>query len=83
VLTVTGGSGADAYIFHKGNGTMTVNDFSLAKGDTLTIDSSLHSVARFASDGHGGTMVSFGTSTPGKIDLAGTPGITGSNVHFT
>ena len=48
---------------------MTVNDFSLAKGDTLTIDQSLKGATKFASDGHGGTMVSFGTATLGRIDL--------------
>ncbi len=81
-LIVTGGSGADAYIFHKGDGTMTVNDFSLAKGDALTIDLSLKGAAKFASDGHGGTMISFGTATSGRIDLVGAAGVKAGNVHF-
>jgi hypothetical protein len=81
-LTVTGGSGADAYIFHSGDGKMTVNDFSVAKGDTLTIDKSLQGAAKFASDGHGGTMVSFDASTHGNIDLVGAAGIGANNVQF-
>ena len=81
-LTVTGGSGADAYIFHNGDGAMTVNDFSLAKGDTLTIDQSLQGVAQFAPDSQGGTMISFGTTTQGRIDLVDAAGVKAGNVQF-
>ena len=37
-LDVTAASGADAYTFHAGDGLLTIEDFSMAKGDALTID---------------------------------------------
>ena len=40
-LDVTGGGGKDAYVFHATSGVLKLEDFSLAKGDTLTIDKSL------------------------------------------
>jgi hypothetical protein len=81
-LTVTGGPGADAYLFHSGNGNLTVNDFSLAKGDTLTIDNSLKSAFHQASDGNGGTMISFGSANLGRIDLMHVASLPNTGVHF-
>ena len=37
-LDVTGGGGANAYVFHASSGLLTIEDFSIAKGDTLTVD---------------------------------------------
>ena len=57
-LTVTGGVGADAYRLGYLSGGMTINDFSLAKGDTLTVDNNFigHSI-KTSTDGAGGTFV--------------------------
>jgi hypothetical protein len=65
-MTVTGGAGADAYLFHNGSGDLTVSDFF--NGDSLTIDKSLQGAFLETSDGHGGTMISFGMAA-GQIDL--------------
>ena len=63
-LDVTGGAGKDAYVFHSTSGLLTLEDFSLAKGDTLTIDKSLQGSLHEASDGIGGTMLTFGDHQP-------------------
>jgi uncharacterized protein (TIGR01370 family) len=67
-LDVTGGGGADAYVFHASGGLLTVENFSL--GDTLTVDIALQASFKQASDGHGGTMLSFGTAGHG-VDIHG------------
>ena len=66
-LDVTGGAGKDAYVFHSNSGSLTLEDFSLAKGDTLAIDKSLQGSMKATSDGLGGIMLSFGTND--SIDL--------------
>jgi hypothetical protein len=71
-LDVTGGSGRDAYVFHANGGLLKIEDFSLGKHDSLTVDRSLQSSLQQASDGHGGVMLSFGTPGQG-IDLVGFP----------
>ena len=60
-LDVTGGGGKDAYVFHANSGLLKLEDFSSAKGDTLTIDKAMQGSLTQASDGQGGTMLSFGT----------------------
>ena len=67
-LDVTGGPGADDFVLHAGAGQLTVEDFDADKGDTLSIDKSLQGSLKQASDGHGGTLLSFGTGA-GTIDL--------------
>ncbi len=69
-LDVTGGGGADAYVFHAGSGFLTIEDFSIAKGDTLTVDKALQGSLVETSDGKGGTMLSFGTVGQG-VDIHG------------
>jgi hypothetical protein len=69
-LTVAGGAGADAYVYHAGNARLTITDFAAAKGDTLHIDKALQGAMRIAADGQGGTLLSFGTLGAG-IDLKG------------
>lgn len=69
-LDVTGGRGADTYIYNAGAARLTVEDFSATKGDVLKVDSSLQGSLMTASDGHGGTMLTFGTMG-GGIDLKG------------
>ena len=78
-LDVTGGAGKDAYVFHTTSGLLTLEDFSLAKGDTLTIDRTLQGSLHEASDGVGGTMLSFGTTGHG-VDIHGLAALPGSNV---
>lgn len=67
-LTVQGGTGADAYYFHIGDGSLIVSDFAATKGDTLTLDAALKAPLVTASDGAGGTMLTF-TGSAGSIDL--------------
>ena len=80
-LDVTGGAGKDAYIFHATSGVLTVEDFSLPKGDSLTIDESLQGSLHQATDGMGGTMLTFGTAGHG-IDLHGVASIASSNIQW-
>jgi len=80
-MDVTGGAGQDAYVFHAGSGSLTVEDFSLAKGDTLTIDKSLQGVLHQASDGMGGTMLAFGSAGQ-YVDLHGLAALPASGIHW-
>jgi hypothetical protein len=78
-LDVTGGSGADAYIFHQGDGTLKIEDFSFGKGDTLTVDQTLQGSMQVSSDNAGGTLLTFGS---GSIDIAGVSSFDSSQIHF-
>lgn len=80
-LDARGGSGQDAYVFHAGDGLLTIEDFSRAKGDSLTVDRSLQGSLHEASDGHGGTMLSFGTAGQG-IDLVHVSSFPTARIHF-
>jgi Ca2+-binding RTX toxin-like protein len=80
-LTVTGGSGHNSYTYHAGDGTLMIEDFS-PRRDTLTVDKGLEGSFREASDGHGGTLISFGTAGHG-IDLVGRSHIAESKINFT
>jgi hypothetical protein len=81
-LDVTGGAGADAYIFHQGDGLLTIEDFSFGKGDTLTVDQSLAGSMHVGSDNQGGTMITFGSGSSQGIDLAGVSNFDSSQIHF-
>jgi beta-glucanase (GH16 family) len=78
-LDVTGGGGKDAYVFHANSGMLTIQDFSLAKGDTLTVDKALQGSLKQASDGQGGTMLTFGTAGHG-VDIHGIAALPSTNV---
>ncbi len=52
-LDVTGGGGKDAYVFHANGGLLKLEDFSIAKGDTLTVDKALQGTMQQTSDGQG------------------------------
>ncbi len=80
-LTITGGVGADAYIYHKGGGMISIRDFSAAKGDTLTVDQSLRTAMTQISDGHAGLIVGFGPTSPG-FDLLGVTTLNAGQIHF-
>jgi len=57
-----------------------VEDFSLAKGDTLTVDKSLQASLHQATDGRGGTMLTFGTDTTHGVDIRGLASLSNSNI---
>jgi hypothetical protein len=80
-IAITGGSGADAYVFHAHDRRMTINDFSAAKGDTLTVDQSPRSAVAERSDGHGGSLLTFGTGT-GSIDIRNIASFPVSSIRF-
>lgn len=80
-LTITGGVSGDSYIYHKGDSLMTIENFSLSKGDTLTVDAALQGAMQQKADGHGGVLVSFGTGNAG-VDLVGVTSIASSQIHF-
>jgi Cellulase (glycosyl hydrolase family 5) len=79
-LDVTAGAGKDAYVFHTTSGLLTLEDFSLAKGDTLTIDKALQGSLHEASDAKGGTMLTFGANTSHGVDIHGLAALPSSNI---
>jgi beta-glucanase (GH16 family) len=58
-LTVTGGTGPDSYFYNAGDGLLTIDDFSAAQGDTLTIAKGLRTSLKEVSDHQGGTLLTF------------------------
>jgi hypothetical protein len=79
-LDITGGAGKDAYVFHATGGLLTVEDFSLAKGDTLTVDKSLQASLHQATDGRGGMMLTFGTDASHGVDIRGMASMSSTNI---
>ena len=79
-LNLNLGSGADALIYHAGDGLLTVSNFSKSF-DTLTVDKSLQGSFHQASDGNAGVKLTFGTQAQG-IDLIGVSHIAESRIHF-
>jgi hypothetical protein len=79
-LDVTGGSGQDSYVFHSGDGVFKIEDFS-KHHDSLTVDKSLQAAFQETSDGHGGIILTFGTSGQG-VDLVGVSYLAKSMIHF-
>jgi hypothetical protein len=79
-LDVTGGSGRDSYVFHSGDDLLKIEDFSKQR-DSLTVDKSLQGAFQETSDGHGGVMLTFGTSGQG-VDLVGVSYLAKSTIHF-
>jgi hypothetical protein len=77
-LDVTGGGGKDTFVFHANSGLLTVEDFSVANGDKLVIDSALKASMSQATDGMGGTLITFGAAANHAIDLHGIAAV-GSN----
>jgi hypothetical protein len=79
-LDVTGGGGKDAYVFHANGGLLRIEDFSIAKGDTLTVDKALQGAMQQASDGQGGTMLTFGAGATHGVDIHGMATMPTTNV---
>jgi len=80
-LDVTGGPGASAYVLHAGAGSLTVEDFDAGKGDTLSVDKTLQGSLKQVSDGHGGTLLGFGSGT-GTVDLISHAALDQSSIRF-
>ena len=83
-LDMTGGSGADAYRVGIGSQGVTIHDFSLAKGDTLTVDSFFKGKAIEMSDGAGGTIFEYQTGPHHflKVDLLGVSNLSTDIIHY-
>ena len=79
-LDVTGGGGKDAYVFHANGGLLRIADFSSAKGDTLSVDKALQGSMQQASDGQGGTMLTFGAGATHGVDIRGMAALPAANV---
>ena len=80
-MDITGGSGASDFILHAGGGKLTIEDFLLSKGDMLTVDKALQPNFKQASDGDGGTLLTFGANQ-GSIDLIGYSATTQPHITF-
>jgi hypothetical protein len=80
-LTIAGGSGINNYVYHVGSALMTIEDFSVAKGDVLKIDKSLQGPMRQISDGQGGTMLTFGSAATG-IDVKGIVALPSTSINW-
>ncbi len=68
------------YVFHANSGLLTIEDFSLAKGDTLTVDKALQGSLQQASDGQGGTMLTFGAGNGHGVDIHGMAAMPSGNI---
>jgi Cellulase (glycosyl hydrolase family 5) len=79
-LDVTGGGGKDAYVFHANGGLLKLEDFSIAKGDTLAVDKALQGALQQTSDGQGGTMLTFGAGATHGVDIRGMATIPTSSI---
>jgi hypothetical protein len=79
-LTVTGGPGADNYVYHAGNARLTIKDFSAAQGDVLTIDKALQGSMNQVSDNAGGILLTFGAG--GGIDVQGLTELPPSSIRW-
>jgi endoglucanase len=66
-LEVVGGSHGDAYHYSTGDGLLTIGNFNPAAGDTLSVTGSLQSSMQVASDGAGGTRLSFSGKSAGVV----------------
>jgi len=80
-LTITGGAGANNYVYHMGSALMTIQDFSVAKGDVLMIDKTLQGSMSQMSDNQGGTMLNFGSAAAG-IDVKGMATLSSTSIHW-
>jgi hypothetical protein len=80
-LDVFSGPGANAYLFHAGDGLLRIEDLSLSQGDTITVDKSLQGHLHESSDGSGGVMLTFGTRGHG-IDIVNLTHLPRSAIHY-
>ena len=83
-LDVTGGTGADTYRLGYLSDGMTIEDFSIAKGDQLVVDNNFKGLSiKSTTDGAGGTFLDFqdGPHHYVQVDLKGVIANT-SIIHF-
>ncbi len=78
-MDITGGPGINTYVFHRGNANVVIEDFSSA--DVLTVDTGLKASSKIASDGQGGSLLSFG-SAAGTVDLKGVAGFSNARIQW-
>ncbi len=64
----TAAADKDAYV-HANSGLLKLEDFSIAKGDTLTVDKALQGALQRTSEGQGGTMLTFGAGVTHGVDI--------------
>jgi hypothetical protein len=81
-VDVTGGAAADTYIFHAGDGVMTVENFSLQQGDRLLVDSALESSVQETSTSSA-TVLTFGAGNTEEIVLKGVSSLPLSAIHWS
>mgnify|MGYP001136326934 CR=1 FL=1 len=79
--TVWGGSGADSFNFHDGDGLGTIANFSASQGDGLDIDAALKGSLTTSVSG-GNTLLSFGDSQHGVL-LQGVSNFDTNTIHWT
>ena len=77
---MTGGGGKVAYVFHADGGLLRIEDFSIAKGDTLSVDKALQGAMLQTSDGQGGTMLTFGADATHGVDIRGMAALPTTNI---
>ena len=79
-LSIAGRGTTDSFVFHAGDGLMTIADFNGAQGDELHIDASLMSSMQETVQA-GGLMISFGTDPTGGILLQGVAKVSNGSIH--
>lgn len=79
-MNITGRGIADAFVFHAGDGLMTIADFSAAQGDVLRIGASLMSSMQETVQSSG-LMISFGAGSTGGILLQGVAGLPSHSIY--
>lgn len=80
-LEAKGGSAADTYVFHAGAGSLTIDNFSVAEGDTIQVDASLKG-SMSSSAMVSGVVLSFGSGGSHQIALKGLSSDTAVPIHW-
>ncbi len=79
-LDVSGGNNGSTYFFHANSGTIKIEDFNFTDGDSLGVDKGLRSAFKCASDGRGGSLLTFGAM--GSVDLVGHAAVTADSIEW-
>ena len=80
--SITAGSGAETFIWHGGNGLMTIANFLPAQGDTIHLDKSMQS-SLHETTSSAGTLISFGTDTSHGVMLQGVSSVSNSSLVWS
>ncbi len=82
-MDVAGDAGPDLYVVHPGDSQLTVENFSVGKGDVLNISPSLQSGFTQTQAG-GGTVLSFNdSSNTGNVFLKGVGSVDTSKINWS